>query len=166
MVDTASGKERTAIVQDVAAPEVSGSGRKDRIPLGRPRMKLNVKPREGYHRHWINDTPGRLEDAVNGGYSFVRNEIVGQGGDVSQVGGLDDRVSRVVGVAADGGPLRAYLMEMPQDMYEADQRAKMADIALTEDEIKRGVKGREVAGVEGENIYTPAGNVIDSKLHR
>jgi hypothetical protein len=164
-----SEKERTPIKQDIAEPELTPKGRKARVPLGVVRMKLNASKREGYHRHWINDSPGRLDSALDGGYVFVEetdNVRVGQGQDLTQREGLDSRVSRVVGTARDGSALRAYLMEIPQDMYDEDQKAKASQLALTEKELKRAEHGKKNAGQDGNFIYAPAGNKFEDKVGR
>lgn len=162
-------KERTPVKQDVVEPELTEKGRKARVPLGVIRMKLNASRREGYHRHWINDSPGRLDSAIDGGYTFVEETDrvkVGQGQDLTQRVGLDSRVSRVVGTAPDGSALRAYLMEIPQDQYDEDQEAKAADLALTEKELKRASHGKRNAGQDGDFIYAPAGNKFEDKVGR
>ncbi len=42
-----------------------------RVPLGAPRLRLAVEGRPGYKRRWVNDVGGRIEQAVEGGYSLV-----------------------------------------------------------------------------------------------
>lgn len=127
-------KVKTGVTENKASYE----GKRVRVPLGVPRMKLTSGHREGYVRRWINDD--RLQSAEKGGYSYVRLEDAGEVGtfDVSQRNGLGDKVSRVVGRHQNGSPMMAYLMEIKQEWYDEDQRAKQAPIDEQEMAIKRG----------------------------
>lgn len=125
--------------------------RKKRVPLGVPRSKLAVPQRAGYERRWINDdNKGRLQNALAGGYSYVNdpNLQVGEDGGGDKT---DSRVSRIVGRAEGGKPLRAFLMEIPSEMYQEDQASKQAAL----DEVDRAIrKGRLVPQGE-EHRYVP-----------
>ena len=124
-----------------------------RTPLGSARTKLNVAGRAGYVRRWVNDTGPRLEEAVNGGYQFAAyEEAVGFPDVVPGNTDTGSRTSKVVGVGEQGSPLRAYVMEIPQHLYEEDQVAKEESILRTEDSIKHG----NIDGNAGDNRYVPA----------
>ena len=101
----ATNKEKTVEVQ----PE----RKRTRQPFGVPRLKLSV-PFEipGYHLHWINDTTGRIQEALNGDYEFVDPKEVG-------VEGVDGRYQCLVGTNEDGSAQIAYLMKIRQDWYDA-----------------------------------------------
>lgn len=98
-----------------------------RVPMSVPRTKLTTPEIPGYHLHWINDTPGRILQAQQAGYTFVTKEevsvtspdiagqVLGEGTD------LGSRVSLVVGRQEDNSPMRAYLMKLPDELYKADQ---------------------------------------------
>src|ERR1041384_4296280 len=45
--------------------------RAKRKPFGSQGQKLAYADRPGYHRHWFNDTPGRIMDAQSAAYDFV-----------------------------------------------------------------------------------------------
>lgn len=115
-------------------------------PFGGLRQKLAYAKREGYHRHWFNDTPGRLKAAEEGGYSFVKNDD-------------QKNVSLAVGTNESGQPLFAFLMEIPQDWYDEDMRAQQNSV----DEIERSIQDRgNLSGVAegdrdnaGEKFYIP-----------
>ncbi len=108
------------------------TGRRKRIPLGVPQLKLSAPKRAGFHRHWLNDTGGRIQAAEQAGYSFVENE------QASEEEGRARYLSRVVGVKEDGSPMTAYLMEIRQDWYDEDQAEKQNQITAKESEIRRG----------------------------
>ena len=131
--------------------------RAERIPVGVPRLKLNADSRAGYVRRWVNDNGVRLEDFRKGGYEFVTDPTrVGDAGasDITSRDGIDSRVSRVVGQRDDGGPLRAYLMEIRQDWYDEDQLAKQKNIDEQEAQMERGEDGQ--GGAPGrDGRYVP-----------
>jgi len=112
------------------ASRSSGTERK-RIPMSVPVQKLSVPDIPGYHLHWFQGTPDRLERALSGGYEFV-DEIetsvpdAGLGGTSTRTGNTDlgTRVSMVAGkeIGADGQPIRLVLMKIKQEWYEEDQK--------------------------------------------
>lgn len=122
-------------------------GRKKRIPLGTPKQKLWYAPREGYHRHWFNDQRSRIHDAKMAGYAFVLEEE-----DEREV-----KVGRVVGTKEDGTGLTAYLMEICQEYYEEDQRAKSRPLDEFDAQLRRNVPDpREAAPGDQESFYIPS----------
>lgn len=131
--------------------------RKERVPLGVPRAQLAVPQRQGYTRRWINDDgKGRLQKAQEGGYNFVDDPDLRVGEDD---GGsrTDSRVSRVVGTKKDNTPLRAYLMEIPDEYFREDQASKQAEL----DEVDRAIKhGRLVADGEQHRYVPEKGRAI------
>lgn len=113
--------------------------RSARKPFGSMSLKLDYPQREGFHRHWFNDIPGRVDRAKEAGYENVKSN--------------DGKpVSRVVGVAEGGGALTAYLMEIPEEWYQQDIAQEQNHIAEKEAAMKRGV----VEGAEGGNQYVPS----------
>lgn len=114
------------------------SGRNTRVPLGVARSKLTVDSRPGFVRRWINDSEGRLQNAQDGGYQFVQNEVVAQIGDAdidNENRDMGARVSRVVNQTTGQ---RAYLMEIQADFYQEDQAAKVAKVEETDKRIRKG----------------------------
>lgn len=114
------------------------SGRNTRVPLGVARSKLTVAGRPGFVRRWINDSEGRLQNAQDGGYQFVQNEVVAQIGDAdidNENRDMGARVSRVVNQTTGQ---RAYLMEIQADFYQEDQAAKVAKVEETDKRIRKG----------------------------
>lgn len=120
-------------------PEKSAA-RKERIPLGRTRLKLTAPKRPGFHRHWINDVGGRLEEAQSGGYQFVMDEGLKIGETALGSGNQDlgNCVSRIVGTLPDGKPQRAYLMEIEEEYYQQDQVEKQKRLDVIDAQIKGG----------------------------
>jgi hypothetical protein len=121
-------------------------GRRKRVPLGAPQNKMAASQRSGYSRRWINDEAGRLQEAEEGGYQFVKE------GDANSTD-TGTRKSLTVGKHEDGTPLRAYLMEIPLEFYEEDQVAKQQEIDATDEAIRTG----SVAGQNGaDGRYIPS----------
>lgn len=136
--------------------------RTKRVPLGSFRRKLTVDDdfvkkmdRDGYKLRWINDDGrSRIEQAQQAGYSFVTSDGLEQIGDQGD-GNTDpgQRISQVVGTTDDGAPMRAYLMAIPKDWYEEDQREKQKHV----DEIDKAIKGGRLS--PGEKQYVPEGGI-------
>lgn len=113
--------------------------RESRRPFGSQMQKLAYEPRLGYHRHWFNDSPGRLEQAINAGYQHVEDKE-----------GV--KVHTVVGVSATGGALTGYLMEIPEEWYKEDMARGQEQV----DQIDQAVRKGAVAGKPGvDGVYVP-----------
>ena len=120
-------------------PQEKKTTRKERIPLGVPRKKLEAKPIEGYHLHWVNDYPGRVIEAMAGGYQFVEyseteiNDFVTPGNS-----DLGTRVKRQVGKNENGEALFAYLMKIEENLWKQDQEELQKRNDLVDQAIRRG----------------------------
>lgn len=130
--------------------------RKERIPLGRFRRKLEVsggKIPDSKVGRWLNDTPGRLQDALQGGYQFVSNPTakVGEGA-TNERDPNSQYISRVVGKDASGAPLKAYLMLIDKDLYEQDQKEKLKQVDEIEKSYKRGNDQFGKVGIDGRFV--------------
>lgn len=125
-----------------------GEGRSKRKPLGVPEQRLAANVPSGMSGRWMNDVPGRLQRALEGGYQFI-----GDDGEVVQnrKGGR----SEIVGTGREGGAMRAYLMAIPTVLYEQDQAAKQAQIAERESAIRSG-EPQQVAPQDRSAFYTPS----------
>lgn len=133
----AEAKKNTSQVTKEEPTKVSG--RKERIPLGVPRKKLEATPIQGKHLHWINDYSGRISDALQSGYEFV-NENETKINDFVTPGNSDlgSQVKRLVGKDDNGGPLFAYLMKIDEDLWQEDQAEVQARNDLTDMALSRG----------------------------
>lgn len=125
------------VTEDVAMSEPQSIGRvvtrEQRRPFGAHRQKLAYAIRPGFHRHWFNDTPGRLEEAEGAGYKFVADKE-------------GRKVCRPVGVHEGGNALMGYLMEIPEEWYREDMLAQQKGV----DEIDKAIKRGDVEGKVGE----------------
>jgi hypothetical protein len=110
-----------------------------RAPFGAMGQKLAYEPRPGFHRHWTNDTPGNVASRLSGGYEHVKDKE-------------GKPVSAVVGTMEGGGPLIAYLLEIPDEWYEEDMRKQQEEVDRRVEALKRGEANRQ----EGDGRYVPA----------
>ena len=122
-----------------------GVGRAERVPLGSYRQKLTAPERAGFHRRWINDNGDRIVQAEAGGYQFVEDER-----DRDEAGRGVKRFM-TVGVKEDGSPLKAYLMEIRQEFFDEDQKAKQSKI----DEVEAAIKRGKVESEDQSKFYVP-----------
>ena len=125
-----------------------GEGRQKRKPLGVAEQRLSAKVPDGMTGRWMNDVPGRLTRALEGGYQFI-------GDDAEVVQNRKGGRSEIVGTGRDGGAMRAYLMAIPTVFYEQDQRAKAALNKERMTAIKRG-EPSQVADQDRSAFYTPS----------
>jgi hypothetical protein len=111
--------------------------RKERVPFGQLRTKLNTTEIPGYRQYWFSDKDTRIMDAEAAGYEFVMQH------EIDQIGGKDvlpdqldqgEKIMKVVGTKENGSPLHAYLMKIKREWYEEDKAKKAR--SLDEMELK------------------------------
>ena len=93
---------------------------------------MEVPEIPGYHLHWMMGNPGRIAQALRAGYTFVEaDETTVVNADIAGgafQSGSTDMGSRVSVLAAkeageDGKEQRLYLMKIPLEHWEEDQKA-------------------------------------------
>jgi hypothetical protein len=153
-----SAEVSAEIESEVAAP----ARKRLKNPFGSMRQKLNYAQRPGYFRYWFNnDDKGRIATALEGGYTHVKDS-----------GG--DNIRKVVGVANGGGPLEAFLMEIPLEWWKEDQAAQQASIDKVEAALRRGVvpnvpvsaEDRKKMYIPGDEIGRPRMNISHEARRR
>lgn len=152
-----SNEEIEAVLNGDLPPPRKGSRRREkkRVPLGVMRSKLSVSgydiPEDKVAR-WVNDKPGRLMAAEEGGYQFVVDPKATVGEEpLDGRDNIDQRVSRHVGPGEDGKPMKAYLMVIDKDLWEEDQEEKQREVDETDRAIRRGSIHGE-PGVDGKYV--------------
>lgn len=115
------------------APETPAEAptRRRRGKIGEFAMKLTAPARPGFVRRWFNDHNNRIAEGDELAYDFVTDKGV-QSTDPSS------RISRLVGTQANGEPLRAYLMETPEELYAEGLAEKEAKNRQVDDAIAAG----------------------------
>lgn len=132
--EAASGSVGTAEPDDRSAASI----RAQQLRAGKRRaanervMRLEAPTRPGWHRCWVNDTPGNVQRFAERGYDFVIDSVT------------KERFSRVVGVqeGAAGG-LQGFLMEIPEEIYDEDCKALEERLARIDGQINRGAIEKE-----------------------
>ena len=127
--------------------------RPNRKPL-HARNVLKFPQRPGFRRRIVND-PGdgsRVNMFLEAGYNHVAEKVNmtsdGEAGKPSQVGSNTERVVGSGSVA----PIRGYLMEIPEEYYQEDQKAKQRIV----DDYELAISQEEQSKVPG--VYVPGGN--------
>lgn len=112
-------EDRAAYIEEVERIRSTRKG-----AFGSYQQKLALEKRPGYYTHWFNDFPGRIDAALENGWTYRKDKEA-------------KPTRRVVGTARDGGPQFAYAMDIPNIFHEEDMavRHKMATERL--DDIQK-----------------------------
>lgn len=125
------------------------------IPMSAPTQRLQVPERPGYVRYWFRGDAGRIQRAMQAGYTFVHPDSVkvnnfDLGGDFKDSGNTDlgTRVSISAGDDAgkDGSPGRLYLMEVKQELYDHAQAILQERNDQVAQALRAGLLGSEGEG--------------------
>lgn len=132
--------QKPSVVRTAEQREVRQERKRKRggSPFGVPRTKLSlpVQPPEGEVWKWINDTPGELAAAQAGDWEFVTPAEIGEGE-------KGDTVSRYVGTDDQHKPLHGFLMKIPKDWYEEDEKQRLELPNKINEQIKKGMIGKD-----------------------
>jgi hypothetical protein len=126
---------------------------RERVQFSANRKRLQVDQKfEGYNTRWFNDQDDRIQRALAAGYEFVERDSVKQVGDKDVANGntdMNSHVSRVVGRTAENQPIRAFLMKIRKEWYEADKAKKEETNRLVDEAVRAGTVG----GADIKNQY-------------
>ena len=132
-------------------------------PMSAGQRKLEVPDLEGYRIYWFRDDPGRIEDAMRAGYTFVdKDEIslndldLAGSGSGSKGDDMGDRVSRAQGGGAMVGnqPARLYLMKVPLEIAEYAQAMLNERVDAVAEALRGGKMGQEkLSGRDRQSTY-------------
>jgi len=117
--------------------------RRRRATVGGFAQKLAAPNRPGFVRRWFNDKDNRLAEAFDLGYDHVTDTGITSSDPSS-------RISRLVGTKANGEPLRAYLMETPEELFAEGVAEKEARNRMVDDAI---AAGRDSTGQMTQETY-------------
>lgn len=142
--------------------EIIAKKRKKRISLGGMRQKLSAKERKGYKRYWFNDAPGRLQEAIDSGYEYVTDPKITIGDPGLEIGdSIDSRISKVVD--RENG-MRAYLMELEEELWQEDRNKAESQLAETEKALSQGEDTYGQPGRDGRYIPSGGGTKISQEI--
>lgn len=119
--------------------------REERIPLHRQNI-IQADTRPGYVRRLVNDQDDRIERFQRAGWTPVEGEQVGDShaGDPSSVGSATTK--------SVGGGMKAILMEIPKELYDADQADKQTKVNELEAAMDQDIKNKLGGSAIGEGI--------------
>ena len=122
--------------------------KKTRIPVSSSRAPLIVRgfDHENFVGRWVLDLDDRLAIFQDGGYEFVTKDMLKSAGEatVDSSKGSDTRMTKPAGRG-----LTLYLMRIPREFWEADQKAKAKEI----DRIERAMTSPGKGTVDSEVDY-------------
>jgi len=142
--------------QEQVRTNTGRSKRDSRTSFNGTEAKLRIGNQiEGYHLHILNDTPGRIDQALSAGYEFVSPDEVGGVANnvVSRNTDLGDKVRFLVGTGTNNEPMYAYLMKIELDLYEEDQQA----LQSKNDRVDAAIRGGKALseGQSSDGTYIP-----------
>lgn len=106
-------------------------GRPIRVPLG-TRNILTAPQRKGFVRRFVNDIKDRVRQYEAAGYTIARDDI--EIGD--KKAGKESQLGSVANPSVGAGDT-AVLMEIKEEWYNEDQKAKQDRILIGENDMKR-----------------------------
>ena len=122
--------------------EQESKKRKDRVPVGVKRFKLNANIAEDKVGRWVNDEGGRLQRFQDGGYDFIDDPNATDSNE-----NLGTKISKTVD---RGTGKKAYLMQIDKDLYDEDQLVKQGRL----DEIDERIKTGKINNTLGDHGYS------------
>ena len=155
-----SGPKPTAKFADTSKPQSAPSVRAEATRASRRRrkdtgalagLKLHV-PEElkepGFEYRWINDDGRRIHGkTVDDDWDVVTTPAIEGTGEGTPV-------TRLVGKAEGGQPLKAFLCRKPMEFYQEDKAKEQRRIKEAEDAMKRGALSTP-EGLKGPTTYIP-----------
>ena len=136
----ASQSEAPETAIEAAAAPVK---RRRRASVGGHAQRLGAPERPGYTRRWVNDAENRIAEIDELAYEFVSERGI-------QTNDPSSRIARTVGTKPNGEPLRAYLMETPDELYAEGVAEKEAFNGKVDEAIR---KGRYAEGHGGDTAF-------------
>jgi hypothetical protein len=138
---------------DTSTDTTAVATRKRRNVFNGTEAKLGVRTQiDGYHLHVFTDVGGRIQEALDNGYEFVRPDEVGGVSEnvVSRNGDLGERIRYLVNPRAEGTEQYGYLMKIRQEWYEEDHAELQAKNNLIDAAVRKG----KITG-DNPSFYTP-----------
>ena len=154
LLEKVAEKQAAAVA---SRPAEDGTTRKRRNVFNGTEAKISVRTQiDGYHLHVFTDTGGRIQEAMDNGYEFVRPDEVGGVSEnvVSRNGDLGERIRYLVNPRAEGTEQYGYLMKIRQEWYEEDQ----AELQAKNNRIDASIRKGKITG-DDPSFYTPSGGI-------
>lgn len=141
----------TAVIEATEENPVPATARKRRAKVGGHALKLSAKARPGFQRRWAINTPDRIAELEELGYSIVSDPSIPSNGLGSGT------VERPAGIGANGSHNKHILMETPDELYAQG----VAELEEHNSQIDKAIRaGRDVTGrLSGEETYGGQGSI-------
>jgi len=109
-----------------------GESRPERVPVSGRRDVMTVTGKdEAYVYRWVNDSQGRIDQFLQGGYEHVAEKMkVGQ----NSIDSSSDVSSMTT---KSSGDMTQYLMRIKREFYEEDRADAAQSVNETEADMKR-----------------------------
>lgn len=158
MANVTKRKERVPIGGDTEA------AKSRRIPLVDPRDRLNFPKDPKYHRVWITDVRGQVDDYLDSGFDFCNKDEIGWTGEshISDGDSVDTRVAKNVGRAGTIDNAIAYLLQMRTEDYKELQKLVHTERQRPINDIKR--QREEIARKDDDDFSSTYGSGVSLKL--
>ena len=140
------GRPPLSVEAEAEQQPIPKSSRRRRASVGAASLKLSAPTREGYTRRWVNDDANNLAEKQELAYEFVTETGITSSDPGS-------RISRLVGTKANGEPLRAYLMETPNELYAEGVAEKEAHNRQIDEAIAAGNPTEDSHNIPHREIY-------------
>jgi hypothetical protein len=126
------------------AEEIRAHRAEHRVNIDGVELKLETRGiSHGYVGRWVNDD-GHIEQLQRRGYEFVdENEVK------AKSDGTGTRISQIVGSKEGGERLQAYLMQIPKEIYDEDQKIKQREV----DKVDEAIMSGNAAGDDQSGTY-------------
>lgn len=98
---------------------------------GVKRDVLRYPKRPGFKRRVVNDSPGRIKQFEDNGWEVVRGDETGGQTTARDPKKPGTAVTKIVGPGQEG-PTTGVLMEIPEEIYNEDQKRKHDEITKNE----------------------------------
>lgn len=143
--------------------ERSEEATRQRVPFGGRRQKLQLSAEDaealkndGWTCRWVNNKDGRIQQAMAGGYEYVKRSEAQSIGMHTVTGNknMNGKVSLIVS-KGDGQPIEAFLMKIRTEFYLEDKAAKSRVNDSLDSTLNAGQPGGNVV----DNQYVPEGHV-------
>ena len=125
------------------------------------RLRLTSRPIPGYHLCWVNDTAANVEEYQNMGYEFVTGAEQGRKALPGRGENLGEAVRAAVGTQGDGSPMYAYLMKLPDLLFQEGMRSIDERNKAVQDSLRRTLKQAQGLGdsKDAAAFYNAGGNI-------
>jgi hypothetical protein len=109
---------------------------------------------------WVNDSDGRINQALDGGYEFVTSTNPVTTGEKEDATFEGNRISMRVGRNKDGSDKQAYLMAIPREWRDEDMQALEAENM----KVDQAIRGGNAPGTPAHGVQPKDGGITQTNV--